>query len=295
VTNAAIRLLALSAAALGLMAASPAHADVVLYGITFSGAGGAPTPGQLITINTTTGAGTAVGTLDSGMASYGLAALNNNLYTYDQVASPNLIRQLDPATGHTLASTNIGTGALTGEGDFDFRSDGTGFLSGDGNRFLSFNLSAGTSTPIGTQNFLFDGLAFRSDGVLFGLSQGFSSPNGSSLYTINTTTGAVSLIGALNVPAAASELLGGLAFGPNGTLYAELSDGSTTSPSTLYTVNTATGQATLVGSIGFASVSGIRFLNTSPTAVPEPSSLALCGIAGALGLAVARARRKRAA
>jgi hypothetical protein len=284
------RRLASMALLLGLMASSPARADFTLYGITF----GLPpaTPGQLITINTTTGSGTAVGTLDSPMASYGLAALNGNLYTYDQVASPNLVLQIDPTTGHTLGSTDIGTGVLIGEGDIAFRSDGTGFLYGDGSKFFSFDLAAGTSTLINTGSFLFDGLAFSGGGVLFGLSQGFGAPNGqSSLYTINTTTGAVSLVGALNVPAAATELLGGLAFAPDGTLYAELSDGTTSS--TLYTVSTTTGQATLVGSIGFGNVSGIRFLETSSAAVPEPSSLALCGIAGAVGLGYGWRRRRR--
>ena len=33
----------------------------------------------------------------------------------------------------------------------------------------------------------------------------------------------------------------------------------------------------------------------APAAVPEPSSLALCGIAGAIGLVVAQVRRKRQA
>ena len=285
-----IRTAFLALAALALAAASPARAATVLYGITFGGSGGSG-PGQLITINPTTGVGSAVGTLDSDMAPYGLAVQNGNLYTYDQNANPNLIRQLDPTTGHTLASINIGTGSLTGEGDIVIRSDGTGFLYGDGSQFVKFSISAGTSSVINVGSFLFDGLAFNSSNVLFGLSQGVAAPNGqSSLYTINTTTGALSLIGALNVPAAATEVLGGLEFGPDGTLYAELSDNTTAS--NLYTVNTTTGQATLVGSIGFNDVSGIRFLTTG-AAVPEPATLVSASTAVLIGLFYTLRPRRR--
>jgi hypothetical protein len=46
--------------------------------------------------------------------------------------------------------------------------------------------------------------------------------------------------------------------------------------------------------VGFDSVSGPMTIMGASSAVPEPSSLALCTVAGAIGLAVARVRRKRA-
>jgi hypothetical protein len=51
--------------------------------------------------------------------------------------------------------------------------------------------------------------------------------------------------------------------------------------------------ATTNGSFEFDSFSGTEIFTA--TSVPEPSSLALCGIAGAIGLAVARRRRGRGA
>jgi hypothetical protein len=45
------------------------------------------------------------------------------------------------------------------------------------------------------------------------------------------------------------------------------------------------------GSPGFATISVLA----TPAAVPEPSSIALCGIAGAVGLVIARRRRKQSA
>jgi hypothetical protein len=254
-----------------------------LYGITFSN--------QLITINPTTGAGTLVGNLDSQMFGYGLAVQNGKLYTYDQNAE--VIRQLDPNTAHTLATISIGnTSGFVGEGDLAFRSDGTGFLSTAGSpgvSLFSFNISNNTSSKISAEQFLFDGLAFNSSDVLYGLSQAQSGDGTSKLYTLDQTTGAKTLVGALNVPSATNEILGGLTFDSGGTLYGELSDGSSTS--TLVTIDPATGQATTIGNIaGFGNVSGIAFLPSAVTAAPEPSTLVLTGI-GLVSLSLARRRR----
>ena len=134
-----------------------ARAGDILYGVDFSD--------QLLQINPTTGAGTVIGPLDSHMFAYGLGVTGGNLYTYDQVA--DVVRQLDPATGHTLATINIGTTGLIGEGDITFNSAGTGYLSTAGTgglNILSFDLAKGTNTVIGPQSVtsFMDGLAFRT-------------------------------------------------------------------------------------------------------------------------------------
>ncbi len=250
------------------------------YGITYSG-------NQLISIDETTGVGTLVGPLSNGMTALDLAASGGNLYTFDQINDK--VRQLDPTTGATVATIDIGI-ATGGEGGFAMRQDGTGFLSstvGSTGTLWQFDITVPNSSLITVANGLapsMDGLAFDNDGVLYGLSQG-ATDGGNKLYTIDQLTGVTTFIGALGV---GNSAVGGLAFAPDGTLYATLSDVSPAAAK-LYTLDTSSGAATLIGNVGFNSVSGITFL----TAVPEPESwmLLLSGCA----IVTMRKRRKVAA
>jgi hypothetical protein len=272
-----------------------ARADV-LYGVTFSN--------QLITIDQGTGAGTLVGNLDTNMAPYGIAAFGGNLYVFDQTA--HLLRQIDPTTAHTIASTNLGatTSDLIGEGDVTFRADGAGFIStqsGGGSSspsLIKFSLSPPGSISVGAlRPAVMDGLAFSSSNTMYGVTQGNTNAAGSSLYTINPLTGVTTFVGSA-IPNSNDAIFGGLAFRSDGTLFAEMANNSTYSR--LFTMDPNTGIATLVGQIsGFNDVAGLAFLGsglgTAPL-VPEPASAVLLAI-GLGGVASWRlgARLRRAA
>ena len=243
--------------AYGLITPGMARADF-MYAITFDE--------ELLSIDISTGAGTLIGYLDSSMAGFGLGDRGTSLYTFDQMA--DRIVQLDPATGHTLATIDIGVGDIQGEGSLAFRSDGIGFMTrswGDTGQLWSFDITVPSSnaiTGLGGLTPSMDGADFNGSDVLYGISQ-----TTASLYTINQTTGATTLIGDTGFNSSAG--VSGLTFTSDGTLYGVIDDA-------LYTINTATGAATLIGVIGFNDVSGLTAI--APVPVPAAVLLSILGL-----------------
>jgi len=271
---------ALAAAVLALLPAL-GGAGPVLFGLTFHPPSD-PSPEQLVRIDPSTGAATAVGPLETRMLPFGLGTRDGRLYTYDSAAGR--VRELDPSSGATLATIDIGTSGLIGEGGMDFRSDGTGFLAHAtpvSAQLWSFDVEAGTATSVSGPDGLsprFDGLAFEpGSDALFGISQMTYL-----LYRIDPSTGMTQLVGATGIASGRAQLAG-LAFAGDGTLYLA-------AVGNLYTLDTSTGLATLVGPTGFDDVAGLTFVDMAEP-IAEPGTMVLLG-AGLVGLAL-RARSKR--
>ena len=278
-----------SCAAILLVAltATPSRGDMA-YGVTLIG-------NQLISVDTTTGGASLVGSLTGNVAPFGLAGFNNQLYTFDSTA--DVIRQISTSTGATLNSYSIGVGPVLGQGGLAFQTATTGFLTtaldpntfNDANNLYRFDLTTGTTTLISQTADTLSSLAFAANGTLYGLGQGDGN-----LYTLNPLNGAMTLVG--NAGISIGSPVGALTFGTNGTLYGTFDDA-------LYSISTTTGVATAIGdpnvATGFASISGLAFAGASlpsNAAVPEPASMILLGVgflvpAGLISLRKARARR----
>lgn len=291
------RLVAVSALASALCVAL--QAGEILYGITADD--------NLITIDPTTGAGTLIGQISLGgsptsIGAIGLAASGGNLYAYD--SDNNLLRQIDPATGDIIGTTNPGITVSVGEGDLALRTDGTGVVAstlddtgsfGTGTLY-SISTSPGSASVVNDNFGAFDGVAFNSSNTLYGLSQG-----GDTLSTIDPTNGNTTLVGNTGIqttdPSTGFPLygFGGLTFDSGGVLYADLANFDPGNPlSNLYTIDPSTGAATLVGAIGIGQVDGLAFLSTGSnpppvSGTPEPSTFLLAG--GGILAAVSLRRR----
>ncbi len=270
--------LCLAALGTGLFTA-PAQAQGTLYGVTYLS-------NQLIRVDATTGDGALIAPLAAPGTPEGLAFSGGSLYYFDTTG--NALRQINPATGATLSTVNVGIANRVGEGGMAFGANGAAYLYtpleaatfAPVNELYSFNPTTGAASLIGSTGVALEALTF-SGGVLYGLGKADGN-----LYTVNPATASASLIGSVGIGVGSP--VGALAAGPNGSLFASLDDA-------LYTLNPATGVATLVdplgsgAGIGFSSVSGLAF---APSAVPEPGAFGLlagvvtCG--GALTL-----RRKR--
>jgi len=215
------------------------------------------------------------------MRAFGLSGLGTRLYTYDQRA--DLLRELDPANAHTLASIDIGAGNLAGEGAVELGENGVGWVAESGTttgRLWRFDLGAGTATLVTDQlTPSLDGLALQPvTGTLFGISQ-----LSYGLYTLDPDTGATTAISVQNTLSGPGRTdVAGLAFAPDDTLWLA-------AVGNLYSVDKLKGTVTLVGATGY-DVSGLAFVDVPAEPIPEPATVVLLG-GGLLGLGL-RARRR---
>jgi hypothetical protein len=162
----------------------------------------APSPGSLITINKSTGAGTVVGDLfpDTSTAADITFTPDGTLYGW-------LEQSIDD-----LATINKSSGAATVVGDSGLSTFGSGiasntagvlYFAGEGDdgplRIVDRNTGGTTTvaTLSGTSNFSISALAFDAAGTLYGSRiPGEAAPGfASDLITINTSSGAITSLG----------------------------------------------------------------------------------------------------
>ncbi|MFO0849654.1 MAG: hypothetical protein U0871_14030 [Gemmataceae bacterium] len=270
----------LAAVAVTLASAGPAKAGLIGLDSAF------PTP-HLYNVSTTTGTATPFVTVTGGFTSLtGLAYLNGTLYATDVLAGQGFkFGSIDMATGAFTVINNQG-GSANWHG-LAANQAGNVLYSIDidnGNRLVSVT-PAGVITTIGPGAGI-DGRGMAYDngnGVLYATGSGA----GTSLYTVNTTTGLATLVGSTGI----SSGFIGLAFDDaTGTLYMTAAPGGN-GPSNLYTVNTTTGLATLIGATGVSNLDGLEFIPTQAVPAPPAAVLAVLGLASVGGFRRLRAAR----
>ena len=248
--------------------------------------------GQIYDINTATGAATnGRGSGAPSLTGIAFQPSSGNLFgltTFGGTPANSLVR-INPTTG---VSTLVGATGLSviAEGDLAFNPL-TGNLYGIQNfsrgiNLFQINVTTGLATTIGSlgDDGDFSTLAFNSAGVLFTVDT-----TNNRLDTVNLLTGALLTSTALNINPGT---VAGLAFDPT-TGVAYFADGGTGGTGQLYTLNTATGAATVVGALGENNIAGLAFRPAAAVAsVPDTgSALLLLGL-GAGGLFAAHRRAR---
>lgn len=188
-------------------------------------------------------------------------------------AADNTLYSLTNNSPFNIYTVNTATGVATSVGNLSFasatiaRQPSTGIIyyyainpSGGLYSVATWNPNTGTNTTLsGTINVYLPRLAFRSDGVLYGMD------SNNVLYTLNTTTGAIaSTVGTVSGGGLATGLGGDIAFSPTGTLY--LAAGTN-----LYTISGTT--STLVGATGVpTAMAGLAFAASGALYASETTS-----------------------
>jgi hypothetical protein len=260
-----------------MLLAHPSRARAeVLYGAT--------TGGQLLQINTATGAGTLVGNIGFGTIE-AIDFLSDG--TLVGIANANQLIEIDTNTGAgQLIGTVTGFAwveglAYSSSNDVLYASATVG-PSADANRLITINPATALPTSIapsffGPNFWDVDGLAVSAAGDIVG-SHINTNP---SLFSVNPVTGVGTQIGTLSMAVV------GLDYAADGTLYGvTIPDIQVGGPSRLVTVDPASGAIQDIGAIGFNTIQAIAF------AAPEPNGLALLGF-GALGMLCRRFARSR--
>ncbi len=205
---------------------APASAQDLIYGIVFR------STDNFIAIDPSTGGATVLGDTD---ARHGLSTEGERLYG---LATREKLVEIDPADGTTISEAEPPFG-IGSEGAVAIRSDGVGFAirgrTSDPVELWRFDLGGGSATLVdGDLGRRYDGLAFDPSDVLFGFSQR------GNLYTIDTSTGAQTLVGDPGIPSGSTA---GMTFTSDGTLYI-------VEKSALYEVDPTSAASTLVGPTG---------------------------------------------
>jgi hypothetical protein len=211
---------------------------------------GASGGGELFRINTSTGAGTLVGTLVSEVTEIEFDPNTGRAWAQYPDGSFE-VAEFDITSAAAIGVAINDGFAFNGLEYIGTTLYGTAISSGGGPSSLrTLDPVTGASVSIGATGLgPISGLAYRG-GVLYGVTAGGSASN---LVTISLTTGAATVIGSLG----GGVIAGGLQFGSDGNLYA---GGSERTGGYLYRVNTTTGAATLVGATGFVSVNGLTLV-----------------------------------
>ena len=222
----------------------------VCYATTGFGSGSGS---DLITIDTTTGAGTLIG--PTGRTAISGLAFNSSgeLFGYDTFAGE--IVGISPSTGaaiSSVATSLISVDALAfNDSDVLFGVDAF-------NDLYTINVSTGAATLIGNTGVVIAGMAFNpTDGTLWGSAGGAfdGATNRDAIFTINTTTGVATQVGKTGLTSLGNATPD-LFFNADSDLFGTKGGGGETS-NFLISISTGTGVGTSIGEIGFTSVSGL--------------------------------------
>lgn len=258
--------------------AMTAAAGPIAYSISSNG------NDHLYQIDLATGVAIDLGAVNFGDAE-GLEYANGTLYGIG--GSTNQLWNLTTAPGTLIGDTGTRTGTDAGLGYN--AANGTMYHLNDSqgvSGLYTVNLGTGATTLVGTASAFGDNLAIDGQGNAYAIDGVFAD----SLYSIDLTSGAFSLIGGLGLGNISVQF--GSDFDGSGTLWALDSNGQ------IYTINTSTGAATFVSQVRLGSVTGttlsgfegLAIAGASQGEVPEPGTY--LSVLGGLAALVALRRRQ---
>jgi hypothetical protein len=237
-------------------------------GIVYAVSTAQPT-GQLYTINTATGVATMVAPLGvPEIDALTVRRVTNELYGVYTNAAASTLYRVSQQYGDVLAQRSIPIPNLRA---IAFSRGDTLYGGTTSGRLYRISLATGDTTYIGTAPAIaYSAFSFSPSTGMLWASVRPPLVNRDKIYTVNTTTGAATLVGGIGD----NVITPSIAFGPTGALYAL--KGTATQVNTLIQVDTLTGVGTLIGSTGVQGLLAIAMRTDSlVTGVVEDGKIAV--------------------
>lgn len=223
---------------------------LALPGVTYATTGNSQTnPGALLVLDTL-GVGTLVGPtgITGGFGDPGVPALAISsigaMYAFDIGTSSNLYK-LDAATG---TATLVAATALSSPPAAAFAGNDVLFAADITGKLYWVDHTTGAATLIGATGVFVKGMAFHPN-----TGELWATDASSDVYTINPITAAPTLVGNTGLPPSPD-----IHFDQSGDLFGV--SGGGLSGNNYISIDTSTGAGTVIGPVGFSSVSGMAMM-----------------------------------
>jgi hypothetical protein len=175
--------------------------------------------------------------------------------------------EVNVSTGNSVSLGNMNTGSASGIDQIgsSASTNGAGNLYGTDGILYQINPATAAATAIGGGVGVTVTALTTTTGIIYG--------SNTALYTLSATTGAATLVGNLNLPDQVDPntnnvypdtISEDLSF-DNGVLYLSAHIHDQTAGDEFFSVNTTTGAASLIGSIGFNNVTGLATVTSGTT------------------------------
>lgn len=230
---------------------------------TLYGASGPPDTSRLYRINVNTGAATPIGATGlTEIQSLAIHPTTRELYGIITSAGSSQLYRVSAGGGDALPARSFPLGNIRA---IAFASDGTLWGGNNLGRLYRINITTGDTTFIGSHTSTLVYASFSVNPITGRLWASVRPPIAGRdlIYTVNTTTGAATLVGATG----GSNITPAIAFDGRGRLYGLKGTGSQID--TLIVIDTTTAFGTRIGSMGFAGIQAMAMRSDSVTSVRE--------------------------
>jgi hypothetical protein len=249
--------------------------DPIFNGITLSGNGyqivpaiektiyassGNQNDGNIVTINLTTGAGSAIGeSLFSELKGLAINPLNGIIYGLAVNSGTAEIVRVNSEFGDSYSLFPVNIPSIA---DIAFDTLGTLYGIGVNGELSTIDLSNGDVTFMVDALGSYSGITFNPQtNEMWATSRSFLPPNKDAIFKVNISTGDTSIVGHTGL----NKLTNDLVFDENLNLYGVI--GSASELNDFISINADNGSGSIIGSVGMKNILGLAYIGSNPTSI----------------------------